>query len=329
MFGHYRLPILATVPRSGTWFLRYVLAFLCHLDRGGRVDDRLTGEIIGDPAGPAFDFEGFRGGPLFDVQGALPARQVFVGHTVCPGFQGAGFGWWRSTRFHLPGYDYFGEGHNYRYTPVDLSRDRYTAVPLRTLRRSVRDGSSGPIVLVYRNPLDQAASYYRYCCRHRDPVYSTLDGRPLGSVGFEEYLFGCALPSYARQLVSFQVQARRHPGQVLLMPYERLVQDPVEQLRTVLDHLAGRPQSWPWLAAAVALARGPHLRAIERELGRSLDGTRIDDSSHITRPDASPADSRPDPSRWRESLARLSGWGIDVSLFVASQGSGIVSGGIV
>ena len=220
---------------------------------------------------------------------------MFIGHTVCPGFEGNGFGWWRESRVHLPGYDYFAEGHNYRFTPIELASDRYARVPVRALRRSVRRGRSGPIVLVYRNPLDQAASYYRYCSRHRDPAYSTFDGRPLAEVPFQEYLFTCALPSYARQVLSFQVQARRHPGQVLLMPYEHLMEDPVARLETMLDHLAGQPRDWPWLADAVGLARSAHLRAIERELGRSLDGTRADGSSHITRTEATPADVRPDP----------------------------------
>jgi hypothetical protein len=38
------LPMLATIPRSGTWFLRYAIAFLCYLERGGRVRDRVLTE---------------------------------------------------------------------------------------------------------------------------------------------------------------------------------------------------------------------------------------------------------------------------------------------
>ena len=92
MFRVFSLPILATVPRSGTWFLRYAISFLCHIDRGGRIDDRLTGRTFGDPAGPAFDFQSFRGGPLFHVQGTLPDDHLFIGHTVCPGFAAADVG---------------------------------------------------------------------------------------------------------------------------------------------------------------------------------------------------------------------------------------------
>jgi len=200
MFGVYGLPILSTIPRSGTWFLRYAISFLCHLERGGRIVDRVTGRIVGDPAGAAFDFERFKGGPLFHVQGMLPVPHLFVGHTACPGFNAdkAGVDWWDSTRFHVPGYDYFHEGMNYRYTPVDLAPYDYTPVKVKALERSAAKGASGPMVLVYRNPLGQAASYYRYCRNHKSSAYNSLDGRPLSSVPFRDYLFGSALPSYAR-----------------------------------------------------------------------------------------------------------------------------------
>ena len=84
------VPILSTIPRSGTWFLRYAVSFLSHLDRGGRIDDRLTGRVVGNPSGTPFDFERFEGGPLFSVRGTLPSEHLFVGHTVCPGFADLG-----------------------------------------------------------------------------------------------------------------------------------------------------------------------------------------------------------------------------------------------
>ena len=84
MFGVYGLPILSTIPRSGTWFLRYAISFLCHLEGGGRIDDRITGKVIGMASGQPFDFKRFKGGPLFRVQGTLPAEHLFIGHTAYP-----------------------------------------------------------------------------------------------------------------------------------------------------------------------------------------------------------------------------------------------------
>ena len=276
-------PILATIPRSGTWFLRYTISFLSHLERGGRIDDRLTGTVIGPPSGVPFDFHGFKGGPLFGVRGIMPVDHLFVGHTVCPGFgpKAAKLDWWKRTPFHVPGYDYLHEGMNYRYTPVELTPYQYTPVKIASLERSAAKGRGPRIVLVYRHPVDQAASYYRYCQDHRNPAYNSFRGRPLSSIGFDDYLFECALPSYAKQFISFQLMAEQHPRLVRLVSYEDLVANPVEVIAGILDHLSGSARHRPALAAAVRLARMEHMAAIERELGRSLDGTRTGRGSHM------------------------------------------------
>lgn len=315
MFRVSSLPILSTVPRSGTWFLRYAISFLCHLDRGGRIDDLLTQRTFGDPSGPAFDFQNFRGGPLFNVHGTLPDDRLFIGHTVCPGFTPADADWWGTTRFHVPGYDYFHEDMNYRYTPIDLAAHRYTPVHVPALERSASRGHGRPIVLVYRNPLDQAVSYFRYSQNHKDPAYNSVNGRPLAAVALRDYLLDRALPSYAKQFISFQALAERYPAQVRLVRYEQLMARPVDVLALILDHLSDAPRMWPALADAVWLARSEHMKAIEKELGRSLDGTRIARGSHISQVSPGRTDVRLDDRTRAEALAFLNRLGLDTSLF--------------
>lgn len=283
MFVAARLPILSTIPRSATWFIRYVVSFLSHFEQGGRIDDRLTGEVVGDPAGPVLDFRRIRGGPLFRVAGLLQDDHLFIGHAVCPGFAdlSAAVDWWGRTSFHVRGYDCFHEEVSYRHTPVDLAPYDYVSVDVAAMERAARLGRPPGIVLVYRNPLDQAASYFRYCQTHINPAYRLFRGHPLGDVPFEEYLFGAALTSYARQFFSYQSQAARHPDLVKLVAYEDLMAKPVETLTAMLTHLGGRCASWPMLADAVRLARREHMRAVEEELGRSLDGTRPARGSHM------------------------------------------------
>jgi hypothetical protein len=279
-----KLPILSTIPRSGTWFLRYVFSFLGHLDRGGQIEDRLTREIFGRANGPPFDFRGFRGGPLFLARKMIPYDHLFVGHTSCPGFSDieGDFAWWSRIAFHVPGYDYLHEGLKYDYTPVDLAKNRYTPVAVQALERAASTGRSAPMALVYRNPLAQAASYYAYCTAHTNPAYNTLKGRPLAEVPFRDYLFNCALPSYAKQFFSFQAMAERHPGLVRLVPYEHVVARPMEMLTGLLDHFSGtRRTDRRHLPYAIRLARPEHLKAVEAELGRSLDGTRAGNGSHM------------------------------------------------
>ena len=89
------------------------------------------------------------------------------------------------------------------------------------------------------------------------------------------------------------------------MPYERLMADPVAVLAIVLDHLAGTALQRPWLADAVWLARLEHMKAIEKELGRSLDGTRVDRGSHISQVIPGRADARLDDRTCAEAMAFL------------------------
>lgn len=99
------------------------------------------------------------------------------------------------------------------------------------------------------------------------------------------------------------------------MPYERLVAQPVDVLACILDHLSGAPRTWPALADAVWLARREHMKVIERELGRSLDGTRIDRGSHISEASPGRADARIDERTRAEAVAFLDRLGIDTGLF--------------
>jgi hypothetical protein len=281
------LPVLATVPRSGTWFLRFAISFLCHLERGGRITDRLTGRVYGDPKGELFDFARIVGGPLFHVRGVLPTQYLFIGHTVCPGFRetASSVPWWSSTPFHVRGYDYFGDGWNYARVPVELAAwsparllSKWTdgldcvRIDLPTIQWAAAHGPGPRAILVYRDPVDQAASYFWYCRAHKDPLYRQQDGRILADMSFEEYLLKYALVSYAKQFISFQEMARRFPGRVMLLRYDELMAAPVAMTGAILDHLGAARRERPLLADAVHLARASHLKAIEAELGRSLDG---------------------------------------------------------
>jgi len=63
------------------------------------------------------------------------------------------------------------------------------------LERASAAGHGSRQALVYRNPLAQAASYFRYCLEHKSPAYNRLAGGPLVGMPFRDYLFDSALPS--------------------------------------------------------------------------------------------------------------------------------------
>jgi hypothetical protein len=57
------------------------------------------------------------------------------------------------------------------------------------------------------------------------------------------------------------------------------------------------------------------MKAIENELGRSLDGTRIDRGSHISQVTPARSDPRIDERTRSEAMAFLDRRGLDVGLF--------------
>ncbi|HYD04595.1 MAG TPA: sulfotransferase domain-containing protein, partial [Reyranella sp.] len=320
LFGWRRsrpLPVLATIPRSGTFFIRYAVSFYCHLKRGGRVTDRLTGQSFGDPAGPPFDFERFRGGPLFQTRPALAVERMLIGHAVCPGFSriAGDIPWWSGTPFHAAGYDYLNEGLNYRYTPVEFARGPFAVLDPDALEALPWTDERQRMVLVYREPVAQAQSYFQFCKNHVDPERRKLGGRWLEDIGFGEYLFEAALPSYAKLFVTYQQMAVCLPDQVRLVAYERLMQQPEPILAEILGFLdADVALDGTVLHAATELARAEHLQAIERELNRSLDGTRSS-GSHIQRP-RSAGSGTTDAALYARAADWLAEKGIDPDRFV-------------
>jgi hypothetical protein len=197
---------------------------------------------------------------------------------------------------------------------VDLASYDYTPVKVSAMDRAARKGQGAPIALVYRNPVDQAFSYFRYCQAHVSPAYHLFGGRPVADMPFREYLFDAALISYARQFISYQFQAERYPHLVRMIPYENLIDRPVETATNLLDHFCGTRRKWPMLPAAARLVRKEHMRAIEDKRGSSLDGTRNGQDSHMRPSGHAEQDGLADPAIRDEAIARLTELGVDCSL---------------
>jgi hypothetical protein len=176
-------------------------------------------------------------------------------------------------------------------------------------------------VLVYPDPLDQAASHFNFCRNHLAPAFNTLDGRRLADWTFRDYLFLQALPSYAKVFLSYQVMSTQVPGSVSIVPHWRLLERPVETLASMLSHLAGAPRDWPMIEDAVDLARREHLTAVELELGRPLDGTRRRRASRTRDVREEVFREELDPDLRRDALELLESLGVDLRHFAAPSGT--------
>jgi hypothetical protein len=173
-------------------------------------------------------------------------------------------------------------------------------------------------VFIHGDPLEQAAVYFGYCRDHVRPAYNRLDGMRVADWSFDDYLFRHALPSYAKIFVSYQAMAGAVPGSVRIVAHAAPPECHAEALASMLLHLTGKDQPAAMIEDAVALARREHIAALERDLGRRLDGARRRNGRGLAADEAIVRRTKDDGLR-REALAFLASRGIDANRFPPSS----------
>jgi hypothetical protein len=311
------VPIIAGIPGTDVWFIRLALAFLVHLRQGGRVTHRLQQKVVGNPSGPEFNFDHVTGGPLLWTRNLLGPGHLFIGHTVCPGFARIAnqVPWWQDAQFCAPGFDYFHEGLDYAQVPVDLAPHAYVTVAVSAMEAAAWTDPAQRAVLLYPDPIDQIAFYFKYCQGHPKPSHNRLEGRRLTEWPFRDYLFKYGLASYAKLFISYQAMAKTLPGSVSIVSHQLLLDRPSETLASILSHLSGKQRDWPMIDEAVDLAHRDHLVAVQEEAGRPWDRA----NRH---PQARAGDSYEkimgeplDPRLRREALEFLASKGVEARYF--------------
>jgi hypothetical protein len=310
------LPVIASIPWSGVWFLRFVLGFLVHLGQGGRITDRVTGKVVGNPDGHELNFDHLSGGPLLWAPRLVGPDHLFIGHAVCPGFARIAdrIPWWSGTSFCAPGFDYFHDGTDCGEVPVDLAPHAYAAVSVAAMEAAAWSEAAQRAVLVYPDPIDQAAFYFKYCQGHLHPAHNRLSGRRLADWEFRDYLLEHALPSYAKVFASYQAMAEARPGSVSIVPHRQLLERPARTMASVLSHLAGEQRQWPMIDEAVDLARHEHLVAVQSEMGPIDHGSLLDKLGAGDRYEDIMGEPL-DPRLHSQALALLASRGIDPAHF--------------
>lgn len=314
------LPVVACVPGTDVWFLRFTFAFLSHLQQGGHVVDRLSGRCVGNPAGPSFNFDHVSGGPLLWAPDLLPSRHLFIGHTVCPGFNriSTEFSWWAGTPFSARGYDYFHDGVNYGHVPVDLGPHASVPVSVGDIDAAAWTHTGQRMVFVYGDPIEQAVGGFNHSRNQARSAHSQLGERPLVDWPFHEYLFRHALPSYAKIFISYQAMAQAVPGAVHIVAEDVLRAEPARILSSVLSHLKLDHWQSGMIDAVVDLSRREHIMAIEREIGRRLTSSRGSRRTATGSVSETVVRAARDPSLRREGLTLLASLGVNTAYFQAS-----------
>lgn len=250
----YRIALIATMPRSGTWFSFYFIEFL-DLFLAGRekINTRLDLHV----------YHGLRLGKLHT-------------HCICPGFLEACDGEqranWDALEFYTPGFDYgyaqFVKGNEDVFSPL--------------INPAIR------IVYLYRNPLDQIVSFYRHIQKHRQVTTRsrlTESGDEVAFDDVKDFLRSGGLESYIKQYWTYQFMGQRAPEQLLMLPYEDLVLDPQTGFRRLVAFLDLPPSEGDLKEAfrkSLNATKPESLRNLERAMGTSLGRDQTDDrESHI------------------------------------------------
>jgi len=188
--------LVSTIPRSGTFWCHYFFHFF-NLALSGK----------------EFELDGVTDYPK-SIGGVLMADPFIVAHAWCPGHKecvGSLPDDWNALEA--------GVGHDYGANMMRETNVEFSPAKNRDAR----------IVLVYRNPLDQALSHYLQTQHHEG----------LGNFSSpEDFFFQTkALEKYLKQFLTFFAVAQANPGNVLFVKYEELTRDPAKVFLRMIGHM--------------------------------------------------------------------------------------------
>lgn len=231
-----KVGFIGTVPRSGTWYLSLVLRFYNELSQG---------KPLSVPS---------RGQNYVQSQVALGVDHIAVFHAICPGFRnyrGPYRQAWERLTFFTDGFD------------VHRSFMETT--------QHLLDPASNPNARIgyqYRNPLDQAVSFYNHARR------TNRLGQDMQAFSNpRDFYLKTGLDSYIKQFLSYKVMQEQYPEQVKLFRYEDLIASPKPTLVTLLRFLGHDPSSEACQARldfALEQTSIDSVKKIEQILGHSL-----------------------------------------------------------
>jgi len=256
--SHPRVGMISTMPKSGTWYCHYFFRFYSML-LGGRDIPDASG--IGIIAGPHYRPE-------------IGLDLLHICHALCPGFnhyQGAQLQDWNRLMFRTRGYNHAGA--------------RISRLPVLYDPRS---NSAVRIAYIYRNPLDQAVSFFHHILNHKDAGMRQWTDEHGGLREFAdvwEFIDHSGLEAYIKHYLSFRYMQERYPKNILMLTYEQLSRDPGAAFTRILGHFGHDLSSPARVAAftrALQLSSMDSMKRIENGLGRSLGNDQANpDSRHV------------------------------------------------
>ena len=234
LFGKW--VFLTTMPRSGTWFTKYVFHILNH-----RLCDNSR---IVTPPPHLRNYEGL-------------SLNAYHSHASNARFDSGVMGELESIYGNI---EYMVDGYDFGDTLQERVAELIGSIP--------------KTVYIYRNPLDQCISFFRHLQHHKGEYRNTLAKFDEMKTP-RDFFRGGGLESYIKQFVSHYWVQRNFLDSVLMVKYEDLKRDPEEEYSKILTYSLGRPlavREKEALAFATKVVVPENLKALERLTGGSLGG---------------------------------------------------------
>ena len=265
-----KVGLISTMPRSGTWYIRYFFHFYHHLLLG---QSNIHVDIKNDHSET----------PVFVRDNTIGLDAMSILHVICPGFscyQGKYRKFWDELTFPDMGYD-----QSQRF--VGYIRRGKFRVPVDrlfnpTLNENVR------IAYFYRNPLDQAVSTFNHIQNHKTQghrYYIDHQGNMTLMSNVSEFIHHVGLEAYIKQFLTFKIMKDLYSDNILLLKYENLIRNPKPTFLSVLTHFGHDVEDSNHLKKvemALLLSSKKSLKKIENRIGHSLAKDQINSNqSHI------------------------------------------------
>lgn len=236
--------LVATMPKSGTWYTKYFFHYYNDYINGANSDGNLNDK---------------EKGIVRFYSKNLSIDKFLVAHTINPLRKEVlnKNSRWKGLEFYVHGFDW---ASNIIFKEEGF-QDSLNSASLK-------------IVYLYRNPLDQAVSFFRHIQKHKDEsltYYYSDDGDKVVFKGAQDYFLHVGMDAYIKQFISYS----DYPGDALMISYEQLTTDPENSFRKIVEYFCGEVHE---LAFQHALSKSSisEMKSLEESLGRSLGNDQTD-----------------------------------------------------
>ncbi|MFC1811229.1 sulfotransferase domain-containing protein [Thermodesulfobacteriota bacterium] len=271
-----RVGVVSTMPRSGTVYNKYFFHFYDQLLLG-RNSKEIVEEILTNS---------FPTNSINDYGATIGIDAFTLTHFNCPAFnsyKGKHLKPWKALN------DWGGEKSGFDIGGGLIKSNEVMVDPSHN--------PQSRIVYIYRNPLDQAVSFFHHTQNQRNIKYYTdaLGNEfSFSSSSVKDYFLAAGLDAYIKQFFTFYAIKSLFPDNIFMLTYEALMRNPKDHFGKMLKYFGHDPdtlESGTYFNEALQLASRDSMKNIEGKMGRSLSDDQDPTHRHIR-------DSR--TGKWRE-----------------------------